>query len=92
MGDKLKKAFEVLKINPGQADSEPRKIELNGATFLRQDYSRAQVEGQPAHAIAVAGAAPGRPGGYVILVGFALFGHESSEEDLRDAANSISRS
>jgi hypothetical protein len=90
MGEKLKKAFEVLKINPGEADSEPRKIVINGLNFVRLDYSRATAEGKPAHAIALAGGAPAKPGGYVIFVGFAQAGNEDSEEELRDSVNSLS--
>lgn len=90
MGEKLKKAFEVLKIIPGEADSQPRKIQINGLNFVRLDYSRATAEGKPAHAIALAGGAPAKQGGYVIFVGFAQAGNEDSEEELRDSVNSLS--
>ncbi len=89
MGDKLKKAIEVLKITTGAADSDPRKIQINGLNFVRLDYSHASVEGQPAHALALVGGAPGHKGEYVIFVGFALSGNEDTEEELRDSVNSI---
>jgi hypothetical protein len=91
MDERLSKAFEVLKITRGAPDTEPKQIELNGGTYVRQDYSKAMVEGQPAHAIAIAGRAPTKAGGYVLLVGYALLGSEDSEEELRDCANSISK-
>jgi hypothetical protein len=89
MGVKLKKAVDVLKINTGTADSEPRKIQINGLNFVRLDYSHATVEGSPAHALALVGGAPGHKGQYVIFVGYALSGNEDTEEELRDSVNSI---
>lgn len=90
MGVKLKKAVDVLKITTGTADSEPRKIQINGLNFVRLDYSHATAEGKPAHALALVGGAPGHKGQYVIFVGFAQSGNEDTEEELRDSVNSIS--
>lgn len=90
MGEKLLKAFEVLKIQPGTADGEAREMQINNLHFVRLDYSKATAEGKPAHALAIAGGAPGKPGKFVIFVGFAQSGNEDSEEELRDCANSLS--